>query len=257
MARSKAALLALVAFWTVWSGRAVEAQSVVVQHFPQRDDVEILCWSVPEEGVGFISEIVVIQTTRKGISRLLWQSQLDNSYSPEIRFMPEISVEGLPLALVERKTGAASAELDVIGQAGGRVVRLDQIDGFQFDVVHLDSGKLPYVVAHRDASILDVPEIYRWNVDHFVEDSASHPDYFRRLLVEDRQKIAGDASGAVMVKLSRIAELSGDRTAARRILEDALRRERARGEAANKETLRLILDASRSLEQGSQQPRAR
>lgn len=238
-------------FFTAWSGGGAEVQSVAVQHFPRHEDVGILCWSIPEEGAGFISEIVVFQTGQNGDTKVLWQSRLDNSYSPVIRFMPEISVQGLPLALVEQKTGAGSAELYVIGKADGRVVRLDHIDGFQFDFERLDGGKLPYIIAHRDASILDVPEIFRWKGRKFVEDSASHPGYFRRLLAEDRRKIGTGAAGAVMVKLFRIADLSGDRTEAKKILDDALRRERARGDAANKETLRLILEALRSLGRGS------
>jgi hypothetical protein len=244
--------LALFAFCTICLGRTAESQTVVFQHFPAREDVSILCWSIPQEGTGSLSQIVVFEGDRKGTTRLLWQSHLDNSYSPQIRFIPEIAVQGLPLALVERQTGAASSELDVIGQSAGRVVRLLRIDGFRFDIERLDGSKVPFIIAHRDASILDVPEIYRWNGSRFVEDGVSHPDYYRQLLAEDREKLPYNSSGVVLVNLSRIALLSGDRSGAKRILDDALSNERSRGAAANKETLRLITEALNALARRSQ-----
>jgi hypothetical protein len=247
MCKSLFRLLALLAFCTICVGRTAESQTVVFQHFPGGGNAGILCWSIPEEGVGYLSQIVVFETGRQGTTRLLWQSPLDNSYAPQIRFVPEIAVEGLPLALVERQTGAASSQLDVIGKAAGRVVRLLQTDGFRFDVERLDGGELPFIIAHRDASILDVPNIYRWNGSRFAEDSASHPDYYRRLLAEDREKLPANPSGVVMVNLSRVALLSGDRTEAKAILDDALSRERSRGDAASKGTLKLINDALRAL----------
>lgn len=228
-----------------------EGQDLVFRHFPQREDMGILCWSIPEEGAGYLSQIVVFRTTRQGIARVLWQSRLDHSYSPQIRFIPEITLQELPLALVERQIGAASSQLDVIGKAANRVVRLLQIDGFRFDVERLDTGKLPFIIAHTDASILDVPDIYRWNGSRFVEDSASHPEYYRQLLAEDRRKLPADSSGTVLVNLSRIAVLSGDRSAAKQILDDALSRERSRGDAADKQTLLLITHALRALTRGS------
>jgi hypothetical protein len=177
----------------------------------------------------------------------LWQSALDNSYSPKIRFIDEITAQGLSLALVERQTGAASSQLDVIGNATGRIARLLQLDGFKFDVEPLDGSKLPFIIAHTDASILDVPQIYRWNGSRFVEDSASHPDYYRKLLDEDRAALPENSSGVVLVNLARIALLSGDPAAAKTILTDALSKERGKGDAANQETLRLIAKALHAL----------
>lgn len=229
-----------------------ESQTVVSEHFPGVKDVEVLCWTIPEEGAGNLSQIVVFKTDRRGTTRLLWQSPIDSSYSPQIRFVPEIETQGLPLALVERQTGAASSELDVIGEAQGHVVRLVQIDGFKFDVQRLDDGKAPFIIAHEDAGILDVPDIFRWDGRRFVKDSSSHPDYFRKLLVEDKEKLPPDPSGVVLVNLARIALLSRDRTDARQILDGALSNERRKGDAANKETLSLITEALRTLPRGSQ-----
>jgi hypothetical protein len=240
-------LLVPVALSLALLGHSAEAQSVVFKRFPQQEEFGILCWSSPVEGAGFVSQIVVFHTNQNGITKLLWESPLDNSYSPEIRFMPEITVEGLALALVERKTGAASGELDVVGKSRGRVRRLTEIDGYEFEVTRLGGSKLPLIVAHRDASILDVPEIYRWNGSGFVEDSAAHPDYYRELLAEDEKKITTDTSAAVLVNLARIAMLSGDRAEAKSILETALAREQNKGAAADKETLRRISEAQRSM----------
>ena len=244
-------LFAALVFCAACFAGTARGQSVAFQHFPQREDLGILCWTIPEEGAGYLSQIAVFQEGRNGIARLLWQSPLDNSYSPRIRFLPEITVQGLPLAVVERQTGAASSQLDVIGKSAGRFARLLEIDGFQFDVERLGAGKPPLIIAHTDASILDVPDIYRWNGSRFVEDSASHPDYYRQLLAEDRSKLPANSSGAVLVKLSRIAVLSGDRAAAKTILAGALSRERAKGDAANKETLRLITEELHALTRGS------
>jgi len=238
---------ALSFFCTALLADTAEAQTVISQRFPGRNDTVIVCWSIPDQSTGSLSQIIVLQTENDGNARTLWQSAPGNSYSPQIRFIEQIQVQGLALALVERQTGAASSQLDVIGKSAGRVDRLLEIDGFKFDVEHFDGDKLPFVVAHTDASILDVPEIYKWNGTRFVEDSASHPDYFRRLLAEDRSSLADDVSGIVLVNLSRIAVLSGDRTAARTILTDALAKERSKGDAADEEALAIITKALQAL----------
>lgn len=244
-------LFTLFVFCATCFGNADENQNFVLRHFPQREDLGILCWSIPEEGRGYLSQIVVFQTGREGNARVLWQSPLDYAYSPRIQFAPEITVEGVPLALVERQTGAASSQLDVVGKASGRVVHLLRIDSYKFDVQRLDGSKLPFIIAHNDASILDVPEIYRWTGGHFVKDSVSHPDYYRRLLAEDKAKLPANLSGVVSVNLSRIAVLAGNRTEAKAILDEALSKERGKGDAANKETLRLITEALGALAGGS------
>jgi hypothetical protein len=89
--------------------------------------------------------------------------------------------------------------------------------------------------------------IYRWNGSRFVEDSKSHPDFYSRLLVQDKEKLPSDASGIVLVNLSRIAVLSGDLKDARAILADALSGEREKGSAADPETLRLISEKLHAL----------
>ena len=240
--------LALLACHLACLGKTAEGQIVISRHFPGREGTTVLCWSIPEERAGYQSQIVVFQTDTEGAAKLLWQSPLDNSYAPQIRFMEKITAQGLPLALVERQTGAASSQLDVIGKVAGRIVRLLQIDGFKFDVEHLEGSKLPFIIAHTDASVLDVPDIYRWNGGRFVQDSAAHPDYYRQRLAEDKSALPDDSSGVVLVNLSRIAVLSGDRAEAKTILKDALSRERSKGDEANEETLRLIDKALRALE---------
>ena len=240
-------LLVTVAAGMICRGNAAECQDIVVRHFPQRQDLLILCWSIPEHAAGYLSQIDVVETDHRGIAKLLWQSPLEYSYSPQIRFIQEITEQGMPLALVERQTGAASSQLDVLGKTNGRVVRLLQIDGFKFDVEHLEGANLPFIIAHSDASILDVPEIYRWSDGRFVDDSASHPTYYQELLAEDRATLAENSSGVVLINLSRIAALAGDRNEARSILLEALSRERSKENAANQETLRLIKKALHAL----------
>ena len=232
-------------------GNANEPPNLVSRRFPHTEGLEILCWVIPEDGEGFVSQIIVFQAEREGPAKVLWQSTLDPAYSPKIRFLEEIMVSGVPIALVERQNGAATSQLDIIGSVAGRIERLLQIDGFQFDVEHLDGSELPFVIAHTDGNILDIPVIYRWNGDRFVEDSASHPGYYRRLLSEDKAKLPPNSSGVVLVNLSKIAALSGDRAQARTILNNALSREHSKGDAANKETLRLIREALQELGPGS------
>jgi hypothetical protein len=247
MRNNRLSLLAIVLVCAAACGKTAAGQDLVFQNFPERKDVGILCWSIPDQGAGYLSQIIVFETDRRGISRLLWQSALDNSYSPRIRFIPEVRAQGLPVALVERQTGASSSELDVIGRSGGHIASLIEIDGFKFDTTPLDGSKLPFIVAHRDASILDVPSIYRWNGSRFVEDSASHPGYYRELLADDKTKLPAGPSPAVLVNLSRIAVLSGDRATAKKILDEALANERSKGRQANPEALQLIGKALRDL----------
>ena len=229
---------------------AAESPSVVAQKFPHTEGLEILCWVAPQDGKGYLSQIVIFQADSDEPANVLWQSHLDPAYSPEIRFVEEITASGLPIALVERQNGAATSQLDVVAKVSGRFQSLAQIDGFKFEVEHLDGSKLPFIIAHTDGNILDVPVIYRWTGRRFVEDSASHQAYYRQLLSEDKAKLPPNSSGIVLVNLSKVALLSGNRLEARTILNDALSRERSKGDAANKETLRDIREALRSLERG-------
>ncbi len=237
----------MVAFCAACAAKTGECQDIVSEHFPQRQDLTILCWSIPEQADGYLSQIDVLRIDSRAMASLLWQSPLAYAYSPKIRFIEEIRTQDLPLALVERQTGAASSQLDVIGKRAGRVERLLELDGFKFDVEHLDGAKLPFIIVHSDANILDVPAIYRWNGVRFVDDSRSHAGYYRDLLSEDRRTLPANASGVVLVNLSRIAMLAGDRSEARTILNDALASERSKGDGANKETLRLVYKALQAL----------
>lgn len=252
MRNNRLSLLAILLVCAVACGKMAAGQNLVFQNFPERKEVGILCWSIPDQRGGYFSQIVVFEADRRGISKLLWQSPLDNSYSPRIRFIPEVRAQGLPVAFVERQTGASSSELDVIGRSGGQIASLIEIEGFKFDITPLDGSKLPFIVAHRDASILDVPDIYRWNGSRFVEDSASHPGYYRQLLADDKTTIPARPSSAVLINLSRIAVLSGDRASAKKILDEALANERGNGKQANPETLQLISKALRDLANTSQ-----
>jgi hypothetical protein len=128
----------------------------------------------------------------------------------------------------------------VIGKSAGRVHLLLRLDGSEFDVQHLDGASVPFVIAHSDVSILDVPVIYRWNGVRFEDDSRSHAGYYRDLLAEDRSTLPESASAVVLVNLFRIAILAGDRSGARTVLNDALASERSKGDAADQQTLRLI-----------------
>ena len=225
----------------------VAAQSVVSQHFPLRRNIGIVCWSIPDQAGGFLSQIVVFATDLNGNSKMLWQSPLDNSYSAQIHFLSEITVQGLPLALVQRETGAASSELDAIGKAAGHFSVLFHADGFKFDIAPVDGSRRPFIIVHSDAGLLDVPELYRWDGGRFREDSAAHAGYYRELFARDRKTLPSDASAAVLVRLARIAVLAGDRAAAKEILGRALARECSKGRDADPGTLRQIDRAMRSL----------
>lgn len=223
-----------------------QGQGVIFRIFPRHREVEILCWSAPDQRIGYLSQIIIIRTNSVGISSVLWQSSLDSSYSPQIRFVPEIQIQGLPLALVQRQTGAASSELDVIGKTANGFARLFHADGFKFDVARLDGGKMPLIIAHRDASILDVPQIYGWDGSRFVMRSTSYPKYYRKLLEEDRKTLPSDLSVPVLVNLAQVASLAKDRDAAKAILDDALAKERRKGSRADREMLHRITEELRA-----------
>jgi hypothetical protein len=221
-------------------GEEGELHYLVSQKFPHADDLEIVCWGVLEKGTGYTSQIVVFQAGNNGPARTMWQSPLDSAYSPKIRFLDEIAVGGVPIALVERQIGAAASQLDVIGKMSGRFQRIIRIDGTRFDVKGLDAAKAPFIIAHNEGNFLDVPTIYRWKENRFVEDSASHPEYYRQLLSDGKAGLQANASAIVLVDLARIAILSGNRTEAETILRDALSKEQSKGNAATKYTLGQI-----------------
>jgi hypothetical protein len=248
------ALFCLFAIFVLFAscfGGEGDLNRLVSKKFPHAEGVEIICWEVSEKSEGFTSQIVIFQNESNKPARILWQSALDSSYSPKIQFLDEITVSGLPIALVERQIGAAASQLDIIGKVSGRFQRLTQIDGCQFDIEHLDASKMPYIVAHDDENILDVPIIYRWRQNSFMEDSAAHPEYYRQLLVKDKAKLPSGTSAIVLVNLSRIAILSGDRAEAKTILTEALSRERSKGNEAGKYTLVRIKEVLQDLEHGS------
>ena len=206
-----------------------------------------MCWSVADQRTGYLSRIIVFTADGDGSSKTPWESPLDSSYSPQIHFVEEIRSQGLPLGLIQRQTGAASSELDAIGMVKGRFSVLFHADGFRCDVTHLDDSKRPFIVVHSDASILDVPAIYRWTGSGFADDCASHAAYYKKLLADDRQKLPAETSAPVLFSLSRVAVLAGDRAVAKSILEKALARERSKGREANPETLQRITCMFRSL----------
>jgi hypothetical protein len=228
--------------------------AIATERFPQRDSVRIVCWSI-SENTGPVSEIVVLETDAEGRAWPLWRSAMDSSYSPKIRFLPGATLHGLAVALVERQTGAGSSQLDVIGKLNGHIGRLQRFDGSEFEVRPLDGADRSSLIVHTDVSVLDVPEIYRWNGARLVIDSAAHPDFYRELLSEDQREIPSDSAAIVFVNLARIAALAGDRAAAIQILENALSAESSKGAAAEAGTLRLIDRELRALR--PQEKRAR
>ncbi len=218
------------------------AVALATEQFPDRDNVRIVCWSI-SENTGPVSEIVVLETDAEGRAWPLWRSAMDSSYSPKIWFLPGTTLHGLAVALVERQTGAASSELDVVGKFNGHIARLQRFDGSEFEVRPLEGADFSSLIVHTDVSVLDVPEIYRWNGTRLVIDSAAHPDFYGRLLTEDRKSLPSDSAAIVLVNLARIAVLANDQEAARQILERARSAERSKGASANAETLRLISQA--------------
>lgn len=216
LAMRKVAVLCSALWVCVAWAKVASAQELVSRQFPGHPEITILSWTVPAEELGYVSQIVVLRTAGPGAPVRLWQSSPDLSYGPKVSFLSEIAPHGVPLALVQRQTGAAAAELDVIGQANGRFGRLLQIDGFRFEVQRIGRDRMWSIVAHTDASLLDVPQIYSWSGSHFIDDSAGHPAYSRPEIAPARHR------PAVLLRLSRIAVLAGDSDAARKILEGAL-----------------------------------
>src|ERR1700689_3046108 len=100
--RGLSRLSTLLIFCAICFGQANEDRKLVSGRFPDREDLAILCWSVPDAD-GYLSQILVFRNDGQGKARVLWESPLDYAYSPQIQFVRDITVEGVPLALVERQ----------------------------------------------------------------------------------------------------------------------------------------------------------
>jgi len=219
------------------SGRAQDAP--LIEHFPGRQDLAIVVTSLPPNPEENISQIAVFRADRSGRKQLLWQSEFEPGYAPQIEFSPEINSEGLPVALVQLQFGAAYGELELIGQSGGRFTRLQRVLGTYFDVTPLE-GSSNFVIAHQRPYVLDIPSIYGWNGRRLVDVSSAHPTYYRGLLRAHEAELNQAWAGATLLDLSRIAALAGEQTKERAYLQLAQQSESRQGSAANLDVLRQI-----------------
>lgn len=59
-------LLIVVAFCAACAAKTAECQDIVSEHFPQRQDLTIVCWSIPEQADGYLSQVAVLQIDEQG-----------------------------------------------------------------------------------------------------------------------------------------------------------------------------------------------
>jgi hypothetical protein len=211
---------------TVHPNGEVEA----IQHFPGREDLGVLCWTVFDKDLpGYLSQIVILMYQKGMTPQVLWQSSLDQTYDPEIRFLPEIKSEGLPLVLVKEQIGAAYASMNVIAKVEGHFTQVSLIGGVEFEILPLEQDKPPFIIAHHKSTYFDVPDIYRWNGSRFALDNRAHPGFYRSLFEEDKNTQPIELS-LQLQNLARIADLAGELGEARMLLLKALVMEEKKGD---------------------------
>jgi hypothetical protein len=215
----------------------------LIEHFPGRPDLAIGVRSLPPNPQENSSQIFIFQADKSGHKQLLWQSELESGYAPQVDFAPEINSEGLPVALVQLQFGAAYGELELIGQSAGRFTRLQRLVGSYFEVTPLEGGS-SFIIAHEKPYVLDIPLIYRWNENRLVNVSSAHPGYYRELLRTHEAEPYQEWAGVMLLDLSHIAALAGEHAKEQALLKLAYQNESKQGTAANRDVLR---EASRRL----------
>jgi hypothetical protein len=129
---------------------------------PGRPDIKVVCWSV--EGSSQIT-IYRDESVRQP-PKVLYQSGVEGGYLPEIHFIEDIRPGGMPLILIQRNLGASIARLEIFGLKHGRITKISEIEGFQFDIERRNDK--PVIFAHTMDDHVHMRTEYRWNGRGFL-----------------------------------------------------------------------------------------
>jgi hypothetical protein len=145
-------------------------KQLLAEPVPGNAHIMVVCWSVEAS-----SQITIYREETVGQpQKLLYQSGVEGGYLPQLRFLQEIHPGGIPLILIQRNWGASISRLEVFGSTHGRMSKLGEIRGFQFDIDRT-AGK-PAIVAHNIENHEDIRTVYRWNGSSFVAAAAKKRD---------------------------------------------------------------------------------
>jgi len=173
--------------------------------------VTLAAWSQPsKDGPGSDSAVIAILGTGKQ-TKLIWHLKLPGAYSPKLVEKSEFKYRGHPVVVLRVQFGAAASKLFVLGVERGRVLQLGSIEADDFEYANLSGAT--YLAAHDDSDVLDVPLLYRWTGLAFVDDSQNHPEFYRELAAEIRNKsdVTNFAKPA-QLKFAQILRLSGEQS---------------------------------------------
>ena len=110
--------------------------------------------------------------------------------------------------MVETQFGAAASGLLVVGVSANSAYNLGSIDANYFDFVAL--GGVTLLVAHEDANVLDVPHLYKWTGESFVDNSTEHPEFYRKLVAKlRREQDVSQFAPAVRQNFAELVKLAG------------------------------------------------
>lgn len=186
---------------------AQDVSAVLLRELASGQELFIEVWSTirPES-----NRSVVAVIRRAGpTTRVLRRFTINDAYAPTVIVSREFMYNGSPIALVEAQFGAAACTLEAFGADGGSVRRLASIHGAFFEFVAESST--PYLLAHEDVNLFDVPRLYRWTGSSFVDDSAKHPDFYRRLVAKIRsERDVEHFAPAVQLRFAELVRLSGE-----------------------------------------------
>jgi len=166
----------------------------------------VAAWSFASAGGRDASVIVVEQVEQA--RHLIGRFSVPYGYLPSIVVKSEFTFHGTPVAMVETQFGAAASGLLVVGVSANSAYNLGSIDANYFDFVAL--GGVTLLVAHEDANVLDVPHLYKWTGESFVDNSTEHPEFYRKLVAKlRREQDVSQFAPAVRQNFAELVKLAG------------------------------------------------
>jgi hypothetical protein len=213
---------------------------------PWAEDLYIAAYMYRSPNWDPLSSIVVVRLDRtSGKPRLLWQSKEEQLYAPKIIVEKKLSYEGAPLVMVDRQSGAAWHNLDVIGWRDQRPVLVYTLkDMMGVELKSLAPGQAPVVVAYRKPYVTPLPEIYEWDGKKFVPATTKYPQYYEDVL---KKGFRFQDEEMKPLEVAIMTARAGYPEKAKKLLEELLAAEKSRGAQADQgrinaieHTLRLV-----------------